>query len=114
MALSRPDPGRPAAERIANSCKGPKLRGKCCRKPLNRRFIVVEGIYAALGDLAPLSEIVRLKRKYKFRLVVDESLSFGVLGATGRGACQHFGLQNADVEIICASMGAGSSHSLCP
>ena len=76
-----------------------------CRKPLNRRFIVVEAVYKALGDLAPLAAIARLKHKYKFRLVVDESLAFGVLGASGRGACEHFGLQREDVEIICASMG---------
>ena len=38
-----------------------------CRKPLNRRFIVVEGIYAGLGDLAPLDKICELKKKYKYR-----------------------------------------------
>ena len=83
---------------------GPSIWG-WCRKPLNRRFIVVEAVYKALGDLAPLAAIARLKHKYKFRLVVDESLAFGVLGASGRGACEHFGLQPEDVEIICASMG---------
>jgi hypothetical protein len=36
-----------------------------CRKPLNRRFIVVEGIYAHTGDLAPLAEIFKLKEQYK-------------------------------------------------
>ena len=35
------------------------------RKPLNRRFIVVEGIYANFGDLAPLDAIAKLKKKYK-------------------------------------------------
>lgn len=76
-----------------------------CRKPLNRRFIVVEGIYKASGDLAPLDEIVTLKRKYKFRLVVDESFALGVLGKRGRGACEHFGLTPNDVEVVCSSMG---------
>ena len=37
----------------------------CCRKPLNRRFIVVEGIYAQSGHLAPLDEIYKLKEHYK-------------------------------------------------
>ena len=36
-----------------------------CRKPLNRRFIVVEGIYAHSGHLAPLDEIYKLKERYK-------------------------------------------------
>lgn len=73
------------------------------RRPLTRRWIIVEGIYANYGDIAPLDAIYQLKEKYKWRLMVEESFSFGVLGATGRGACQHFGLQPSQVEVICAS-----------
>mmetsp|Transcript_15665 Transcript_15665/g.47228 ORF Transcript_15665/g.47228 Transcript_15665/m.47228 type:complete len:672 (-) Transcript_15665:679-2694(-) len=74
-------------------------------KPLNRRYIVVEGIYVNAGDLAPLQAICALKYKYKYRLVVDESISLGVLGKTGRGAAEHAGLQPRDVDIIAASLG---------
>ena len=66
---------------------------------------MVEGIYAAFGDLAPLERIAQLKHAHKFRLVVDESLSFGVLGEHGRGACEHAGLGPDDAEIVCASLG---------
>ena len=66
----------------------------------------MEGIYKISGDMAPLRKLYELKEKYKFRLIVDESMSFGVLGETGRGACEHFGLRPSDVEIVCASMGA--------
>jgi len=45
-------------------------------------------------------------RRFKYRLVVDESLALGVLGRTGRGACEHFGLTRDDVEITSASLGA--------
>lgn len=79
------------------------------RKPLTRRFIIVEGIYANFGDLAPLDKIAQLKEKYKYRLIVDESFSFGVLGATGRGACEHFGLQSSQVDIVCAGLGAAAA-----
>ncbi|KAL0025965.1 hypothetical protein WJX77_008574 [Trebouxia sp. C0004] len=72
---------------------------------LNRRFIVVEGISQNLGDIAPLDQIFKLKEKFKYRLVLDESLSFGVLGPTGRGAAEHFGLMPGQVEIVAASMG---------
>lgn len=41
------------------------LCGLVCRKPLNRRFIVVEGVYLHSGELAPLADIYRLKEKYK-------------------------------------------------
>lgn len=75
------------------------------RKPLNRRFIVVEGIYANSGDLAPLNALMPLKEKYRYRLVVDESLAVGVLGARGRGAAEHFGLPPEAVEIVGGSMG---------
>ena len=74
------------------------------KKPLNRRFILVEGIYHTSGDVAPLDEVYRLKCTYKYRLIVDESLAFGVLGKTGRGACEHFGLAPNQVDIVTASL----------
>lgn len=67
------------------------------RRPPCRRFIVVEGVAASDGAVAPLPEIVRLKKKYKYRLVVDESMALGSLGTRGRGACEHFGLRPAGV-----------------
>ena len=81
-----------------------------CRLRLNRRFIVVEGISQNLGDIAPLDKIFELKEQFKYRLVLDESLSFGVLGGTGRGAAEHFGLEPGQVEIVAASMGKCKHH----
>jgi serine palmitoyltransferase len=69
-----------------------------------RRFIIVEGIYANYGDIAPLDQIVDLKEKFLFRLVLDESLSLGVLGVTGRGALEHLNVDRADVEIAIADL----------
>jgi len=68
-----------------------------------RRFIVVEGIYRMSGDVAPLDEFVRLKEIYKYRMIVDESLSFGVMGETGLGACEHFNVMD-NVEIRTVSL----------
>ncbi|CAD7696398.1 unnamed protein product [Ostreobium quekettii] len=78
---------------------------KKLRKPLNRRFIVVEAIYHNTGELAPLDAIHALAAKHKYRLAVDESLAIGVLGPKGRGACEHFGLPPGGAEIVFASMG---------
>jgi len=64
---------------------------KLGRKPgAQRRFIVVEGLYKNMGTIAPLDKIVALKHKYKYRLILDESFSFGTLGKTGRGALEEF------------------------
>jgi serine palmitoyltransferase len=70
-----------------------------------RRFIIVEGVYTNYGDIAPLNRIVDLKEKYLFRLILDESMSLGVLGASGRGALEHFNVDRVDVEIAIADLG---------
>lgn len=44
-------------------------------------------------------------QKYKYRLIVDESLSLGVLGKNGRGATEHFEIGPGEAEIIGASLG---------
>eukprot|EP00741_Cyanophora_paradoxa_P011012 tig00020553_g10644.t1 len=58
------------------------------KKSPTRRFIVVEGIYQNHGDICPLPKLVELRSKYKYYLVIDESVSFGVLGNTGRAAIE--------------------------
>lgn len=62
-------------------------------------IIIVEGIYSMLGDVAPLAEIVDIKRHLGGYLIVDEAHSFGVLGATGRGLAEAVGVED-DVDII--------------
>jgi Aminotransferase class I and II len=69
------------------------------RATRQRRFITVEGVYANYGDIAPLDEIVALKNKYNFRLVLDESASLGTLGDSGRGALEHFGVRRPIWEM---------------
>jgi 7-keto-8-aminopelargonate synthetase-like enzyme len=82
----------------------------------NRRFILVEGVYANYGDIAPLAAICALKRRFCYRLLVDEALAFGALpGGAGRGAADHAGLAPGEVEIITASLGntLGSCGGFC-
>ncbi|PWZ25782.1 Long chain base biosynthesis protein 1a [Zea mays] len=57
-----------------------------------RRYIVVESIYQNSGQIAPLDEIVRLKEKYRFHVILEESHSFGVLGKSGCGLAEHYGV----------------------
>ncbi len=63
------------------------------------KLVVVDGVYSMEGDIAPLPDILTLCRKYGARLMVDDAHGIGVLGATGRGTAEHFGLE-ADVDII--------------
>ena len=69
-----------------------------------RRFIIVEGLYRNTGQLCPLSKIIELKEKYFYRLIIDESLSFGAIGKTGRGVLEHFNVAPSEVEIRIISM----------
>jgi serine palmitoyltransferase len=83
--------------------------------PLRRQFICVEGIYANIGDICNLPEILKIKEKYKFRLLIEESFSLGVLGSRGAGVIDHFNVSPSDVEIIVATMANsfGSGGGFC-
>jgi 7-keto-8-aminopelargonate synthetase-like enzyme len=69
-----------------------------------RTLIVVEGAYSMDGDLCPLPDVVELKEKYGAMLLVDEAHSFGVLGASGRGLHEHFGVPASAVDLWMGSL----------
>ncbi|AFZ34701.1 6-deoxyerythronolide-B synthase, 8-amino-7-oxononanoate synthase [Stanieria cyanosphaera PCC 7437] len=62
-------------------------------------LIAIEGVYSTDGDLAPLPEIIEIKKRYQTFLLVDEAHSIGVLGSTGRGISEHFKINPADVDL---------------
>jgi glycine C-acetyltransferase/8-amino-7-oxononanoate synthase len=71
-----------------------QLLGEARTKDPKRRILVaVEAVYSMDGDLAPLPELLRLTAAHGALLVLDEAHSTGVLGATGRGLLEHFGLE---------------------
>ncbi|MFT5721942.1 MAG: 8-amino-7-oxononanoate synthase [Motiliproteus sp.] len=69
------------------------------RHQFERVLIVVEGLYSMDGDTPDLPRIVALKQRYKTFLMVDEAHSYGVMGPTGQGVREHFGLEGAAVDI---------------
>lgn len=69
-----------------------------------RRFIVVEGLYHLTGDLCPLPEVLRLKEKFCYRVVLDESLSFGTIGKSGRGLTEYYDIKIDKVDMITVAM----------
>ena len=78
-----------------------------------RKVIVVEGLYLNYGDLAPLPKLVELKKKYSTPLIIDESFSFGVLGGTGRGALEHFGLSVSVLSLLFVCLCVSVISSCC-
>ncbi|KAI9822336.1 MAG: serine palmitoyltransferase component [Pycnora praestabilis] len=74
------------------------------KKPLTRRFIVTEGIFENVGDIVDLPRIIELKLRYKFRLILDETWSFGVLGRTGRGVTEQQNVDATEVDMIVGSL----------
>ncbi|KAF9431380.1 serine palmitoyltransferase component [Entomortierella beljakovae] len=74
------------------------------KRPLTRRFIVTEGLFQNYGDIAHLDKIMELKHKYKYRVILDESNSFGILGKTGRGLTEVFNVDPKEVDMIIGSM----------
>ncbi|MEZ4214931.1 MAG: aminotransferase class I/II-fold pyridoxal phosphate-dependent enzyme [Myxococcota bacterium] len=75
------------AEKLANS------------DPERGRIIVVDGIFSMEGDIAKLPDLVRLKKQYGARLMVDDAHGLGVLGDNGRGTGEHFGLEH-EVDLV--------------
>lgn len=69
------------------------------RRHYDRVLVVVEGIYSMDGDYPDLPEFVAIKQKHHALLMVDEAHSIGVMGASGRGIAEHFGMESKDVDL---------------
>lgn len=57
-------------------------------------LLITEGVYGMAGDLGKLKEIAELKKKYQFRMLVDDAHGFGTMGETGAGTGEHLGVQD--------------------
>lgn len=57
-------------------------------------LVITEGVFGMAGDLGNLKAIVDLKKKFNFRLLVDDAHGFGTMGKTGAGTGEYFGVQD--------------------
>lgn len=80
------------------------VKEQSMNKRLTRRFIVTEGLFETSGDATDLPRLVELKEKYKFRIILDETWSFGVLGRTGRGLTEAQNVDPQQVDMIVGSL----------
>ena len=57
-------------------------------------LLITEGVFGMTGALGILDQIVALKKKYQFRILIDDAHGFGCMGPTGRGTSEHFGVMD--------------------
>lgn len=73
-------------------------------RPWKKILVVVEGLYSMEGTMCNLPGILKLKARYKFALFVDEAHSIGALGPSGRGVCDYFGIDPAEIDILMGTL----------
>jgi glycine C-acetyltransferase len=96
---------RPAGKVIYPHSDMSALRDGLAAAPREaRKLIVTDGVFSMEGDLAKLPEIVQLAREHDAVVLVDDSHGVGVLGKTGRGTVEHFGLLG-EVDVITGTLG---------
>ena len=64
------------------------------------KLIIVDGVFSMEGDICPLPDIVKAAKKYGARIIVDDAHATGIIGKTGRGTCEYFGLENGEVDLV--------------
>ena len=92
-----------------NDCDALEELLKAKRGEHKRAVIVTEGLFSMDGNIPDLPRIIELKKRYDCMLLVDEAHSLGVLGATGRGAHEHFNIDPTDVDMWMSTL----SKSMC-
>lgn len=92
-----------------NDCDALEGLLKAHRDKHKRAVIVTEGLFSMDGNIPDLPRLIQLKKQYDCMLLVDEAHSFGVLGATGRGAHEYFGIDAHEVDMWMSTL----SKSMC-
>jgi len=73
-------------------------------RPWKKILVAVEGLYSMEGTMCNLPGLVELKKKYKFYIFIDEAHSIGALGPQGRGVCDYFGIDPAEIDILMGTL----------
>jgi 8-amino-7-oxononanoate synthase len=81
------------------------LESRLTRSEATKKLIVVDGVFSMDGDTAALPGLAALAKRYDAWLMVDDAHGFGVLGKTGAGTPQHFGLDADAVPVLMGTLG---------
>ena len=96
---------RPAAKVVYPHADMDALREGLAAAPAGaRKLVVTDGVFSMEGDVAPLPAIVELAATHDAIVIVDDSHAVGVLGETGRGTAEHFGLLG-EVDVVTGTLG---------
>jgi len=78
------------------------------------RLIITDGVFSMDGDMAYLDKIVELAEKYHCRIMVDDAHGVGIVGPTGRGTAEHYGVMDKiDLHVSMLSKGQGGLGGYC-
>jgi 8-amino-7-oxononanoate synthase len=91
-----------AAESAFGAARNGAARSDATR---GQRMLVTDGLFSMDGDLAPLPELARIAAAKNAWVVVDDAHGLGVLGASGRGIVEHFGLSVREVPVLVGTLG---------
>lgn len=81
---------------------------------VRHKCIVTDTVFSMDGDVAPLDQIVEIAQRHEAVVMVDEAHAMGVMGASGKGCCEHFGVEDrVDIQMGTFSKAAGSFGAYC-
>jgi glycine C-acetyltransferase len=97
---------RPAHKAVFEHADPEDLRrALAAAPPSERRLIFTDGVFSMEGDLAPLDQLAEIATEHDAVLVVDDSHGIGVVGDTGRGVLERFGLLGREDIIVTGTLG---------
>lgn len=70
---------------------------------------MTEGLFENVGDMVDMPTLIELKFKYKFRIILDETWSYGILGRTGKGVTEHQNVDPTNVDMIIGGLAGAMS-----
>lgn len=92
------------------------LEAKIRRVRAWRSLVIVDGVYSLEGDLSPLRDIKDVATRYNIPLMVDDAHGLGVMGKTGAGTAEHFGLKgqiDLDMGTLSGALGGVGGFVAC-
>jgi 8-amino-7-oxononanoate synthase len=97
---------RARLSRFAHADAG-ALEQKLSTSKAREKLVLTDGVFSMDGDIAPLPELAAAAKRHDAWLMVDDAHGMGVLGTTGAGSLEHFGLGLNEVPILMGTLGKG-------